>query len=226
LDFHAKGGAPLPSSLNGDARNLLGPRAPVTLSGYLAASVNLTFANPDLVSSVEGPSSEAPALRLGMGNGLVMLPAVPLTHQWTFDVYVKLPLEKSDNWQVLAGGSREEFLVASKDGQVLGRLDVQGRFAPFKQFTLKDLTDGWHRLTLVATGYQQALYIDGKRESQCVGQASTDWHVVGNGAPHNEVDLSWRGDIAKMRLFNYAMTDAEVEAIGTNVAIDGGAYDL
>jgi len=130
---------------------------------------------------------------------------------------------------VLVAGGSDGVIAASPDGTQLGYLSYEGVFAAASGPSLATLTKGWHRLTVVGTGRGQTYYLDGVNPQRGNMQSTREIYRIGNGpalSAEAAQDQRWRGAWAKLRLFNYAMTDVQVNALGSNLDNEGGAFDL
>jgi len=207
----------------------LAPKAAWLVSGYRAKDISITIApRADGFTRVTGAAPAVPGVELAPRQVATLRPALPLTTQWSLDVFVQLPLRASaGDFQVLAGGARDAAVAASADGNALGRLDVAGRFH-VGMTGLATKVPGWYRLTVVATGGHQRWFLDGRKQGECASQSATELLTVGNAAALNgqaDNNRQWQGALGKLRLFNYALTERHVDWIGANVENDGGAYD-
>lgn len=152
-----------------------------------------------------------------------------LQSTWSVSAWVKWPL-------TVDGGSQYHVLGAIDGGGDLLYLDNRNNFqwgvyttsaTVAGTYEFGRLSDGWHHVTLVASGGNTELYVDGV-SVDTVRNAVPSGTLAYVGTSYDYVDTTsaqgWRGPLDEFQVWNGALTATEVAGIYKNQA-SGANYD-
>ncbi len=149
------------------------------------------------------------------GSGYISVPAVDISTQWSIETWflassVPRPV---GNWATLTRGTNDHQIIAL-EGRDLGTFDNAGGTGFHDSgFDLTSLSSGWHHMMAVGTAAGTTdYYIDGVLRGSSNFRSTTDIVAIGNfqggGQPFGTID--------EVKIYNKALSSAEVQAIYSN----------
>lgn len=151
---------------------------------------------------------------------------ISLGEEWTIEAWFTYPLPETGEWNTLTRGKNIDHHIIVKREANAEWLGIYSQVTFINSgYDLKYLSPGWHHLTAVAQGNDQAakttFYINGIKVGEANGKTTTGVHAIGNAQSGKQQF----GKVAEVRIWGVALNAEEI-AVNSKTLLTGNEPDL